>query len=51
MREIKTFKSFHFLANPSTVIINQNYKIHFLHIGYIEEIDHFLNSHIEKLLL
>lgn len=46
----KTFKSFNLKANPSTVIIDQNYHIHLLHTGYIEDINHFLTNHIEQLL-
>ena len=49
-KECKAFNSFKLKANPSTVIIDQNYNIHLKHTGYIENIHNFLSKHIKELL-
>jgi thiol-disulfide isomerase/thioredoxin len=48
--ESTTMKKFNLDSNPSTVIIDTDFKIRVKHSGYIKDLYDFLNEHIDHLL-
>jgi thiol-disulfide isomerase/thioredoxin len=48
--ESATMKKFNLDSNPSTIIVDTHFRIHFKHSGYIKDVSDFLSKRVERML-